>query len=106
MRTWKSLGLASLAALSTWGCAKPEVVREPEHPTVLAAQPAAPHLVTLDAAAVNRFVTAGAPGELYARIRIHTAAAKRNKRTPVNLALAVDTSGSMEGDAIVQAKKA
>ncbi len=106
MRTFKSLGLASLAALMMWGCTKPEIVREPEHPNVLAAQPSAPHLVKLDAAAVNRFVQAGAPGELYARVRIHTASAERAKRTPVNLALAVDTSGSMEGDAIAQAKKA
>ncbi len=106
MRTsWKKLGFLSLAALM-WGCAKPELHEVHDPTTVIAAQPTAPHLVKIDAAAVNHFIGAAAPGELYARIRIHVDHAKRDKRTPVNLALAVDTSGSMEGKAIDQARKA
>jgi Ca-activated chloride channel family protein len=62
--------------------------------------------VTLDAALGNRFVRANASGAMVARIGL--AARKRSTaaRPPVNLALLVDTSGSMEGKAIADARAA
>lgn len=54
----------------------------------------------------NRFVKAGAPGEVIVRIRLTTARDLAVHRTPVNLALVVDTSGSMAGKAIAHARKA
>jgi Ca-activated chloride channel family protein len=63
-------------------------------------------LMTLDAAAANRFVRAGEPGEILVRVRIGARSLKSAPRPPVNVALVVDTSGSMEGDAIKDAKDA
>ena len=62
--------------------------------------------VTLDAALGNKFVKANASGAMVARIGL--AAKKRSTaaRPPVNLALLVDTSGSMEGKAIADARAA
>lgn len=54
----------------------------------------------------NRFVKAGAPGEVIARLRITTAPNLSVQRAPVNLGLVVDTSGSMAGAAIIHARKA
>jgi Ca-activated chloride channel family protein len=107
MKCIRELGLVSLAALLTFGCQTPELRRDVRDArTVVAAQPEAPRLVTVSAAAVSKVVSAGNANELFARVRIHVEHHKRDKRTPVNLALAVDTSGSMEGDAIEQARKA
>lgn len=70
--------------------------------------PAGPEVsaVAVDAALGNKFVKAGASGEVVARIGL--AARKRSTaaRPPVNLALLVDTSGSMEGKAIADARAA
>ncbi len=62
--------------------------------------------VVLDAALGNKFVKANASGAMVARIGL--AARKRSTmaRPPVNLALLVDTSGSMEGEAIADARAA
>lgn len=54
----------------------------------------------------KRFVKAGAPGEIIARLRITTARDLSIRRSQVNLGLVVDTSGSMAGAAIVHARKA
>lgn len=54
----------------------------------------------------KRFVKAGAPDEIIARLRITTAKDLGIERSPVNLGLVVDTSGSMAGAAIVNARKA
>lgn len=62
--------------------------------------------ITLDAALGNTFVKANASGAMVARIGL--AARKRSTaaRPPVNLVLLVDTSGSMEGKAIADARAA
>lgn len=62
--------------------------------------------VTLDAALGNKFVKPGASHTMVARIGL--AAKKRSTaaRPPVNLTLLVDTSGSMEGKAIADARAA
>jgi Ca-activated chloride channel family protein len=62
--------------------------------------------VALEASLGNKFVRAGASTTMVARIGL--AARKRSTaaRPPVNLALLVDTSGSMEGKAIADARAA
>ena len=54
----------------------------------------------------NRMLEAGKAGEVLARIRIHGPEAQGTERPRANIGLVVDTSGSMEGDAIVQARSA
>jgi Ca-activated chloride channel family protein len=54
----------------------------------------------------NRMLQAGKAGEVLARIRIHAPDSQDAERPRANIGLVVDTSGSMEGDAIVQARNA
>jgi Ca-activated chloride channel homolog len=65
-----------------------------------------PGLVSLAGALSNRFVPAGTETELLAQIRVGTDNASIRGRSPVNVALVVDTSGSMEGDPIQHAREA
>lgn len=62
--------------------------------------------VALDAALGNRFVKSGASNTLVARIGLAAKKRSATARPPVNLALLVDTSGSMEGRAIADARAA
>ena len=62
--------------------------------------------VALEAALGNKFVKAGASGAMVARIGLAARARSTMARPPVNLALLVDTSGSMEGKAIADARAA
>src|SRR5262245_29581551 len=59
-----------------------------------------PQLVTLEGGLSNKFVKNGQPGELFARLRIGTRVESARPRGTVNLALVIDTSGSMEGKPI------
>ena len=72
------------------------------------AQPKGPRAdaVTLQAASQNQFVKAGIPAQLTVRVALGVAPIERNGRPPANLALVVDTSGSMEGKAIEDARAA
>jgi Ca-activated chloride channel homolog len=65
-----------------------------------------PNLVDLTAALQNPFVPAKQPQELIARVRVGTLPLKNEIRRPIHLALVIDTSGSMEGEAIVNARAA
>lgn len=65
-----------------------------------------PQLVTLEAALGNRFLPAAQRSEVVARLRIGTRAIDPTRRPRVNLALVVDTSGSMEGRALEDARAA
>jgi len=62
--------------------------------------------VTVDAALGNKLVKANASGAMVARIGLAARTRSATKRPPVNLALLVDTSGSMEGKAIADARAA
>ncbi|MBX3192155.1 MAG: VWA domain-containing protein [Labilithrix sp.] len=62
--------------------------------------------VALEAALGNRFVKAGASQTMVARIGLSAKRRSATARPPVNLALLVDTSGSMEGKAIADARAA
>ena len=62
--------------------------------------------VAVDAALGNKLVKSGAPSAIIARIGLSAQKRSAAARPPVNLALLVDTSGSMEGKAITDARAA
>lgn len=65
-----------------------------------------PQLVTLQGALANRFVPSGQRSDVVARLRVGTRAIDPSRRPRVNVALVVDTSGSMEGRAMDDARAA
>src|SRR5689334_15140048 len=71
-----------------------------------AAKPGDPGLVEMDGQLGNRYVKADEASELVARIRVSAKAITNKKRPPINVALVVDTSGSMEGKSIEDARAA
>ncbi len=83
-----------VALASTLGCAS-------------AQRPAqAPDLVALDGALGNRFVPAAQRSDVVARIHISVPSTATLARPPMNVSLVIDTSGSMEGRAIDDARAA
>lgn len=97
----KSIGgllLAALAGVYVDACS-------PAATTKTTAAPDAPPLA-IDAALENRFVKAGAATTMTARIALSAKRRTSVARPPVNLALVVDTSGSMEGKPIEDARAA
>jgi Ca-activated chloride channel homolog len=102
------LGLIGLAVLALTGCPKPDdiAIGDPVHENTVAAQAPAPDLVSMTLDPVDRFVKAGKAAEIEVRLRLAVDAIQSGRRPPVNLALAVDTSGSMEGQGIEDAKGA
>ena len=90
-----ALGCASLASLLV-ACAGTEV-RPPGHD---------PEVVMMQGALGNRFVRAGETTEIVARLHIDASAVRGAHRPPINLAVVVDTSGSMEGAPISDARGA
>lgn len=120
----KTAFLAIVAATALAGCA-PKVdtalVAHPEpavtspkpapRPAPVAVAPPAPEiqaadLVDLSALTSNRFVASDKAGEIVVRLRLSARPRKGGARPPINLALVVDTSGSMEGAAIDDARAA
>lgn len=65
-----------------------------------------PKLVDMKGTLANAFVPAGQASDLLVRLRLSTRAIPDAPRPAINLMLVVDTSGSMEGDAIVDAREA
>jgi Ca-activated chloride channel family protein len=65
-----------------------------------------PGAVTVEGALGSPVLLANGDSTVYARIRIGTARRPDSERGPVNLCLSIDTSGSMEGEAIVEARTA
>ncbi len=91
--------LTSLLPLLAAACAGKPAVRA-SGPVLAAPAPASrpdPQVVTFDGAPGSRFVAAGAPGRLAIRLRIGTRDLGLQARPRINLALIMDTSGSMEG---------
>ncbi|MFK7985595.1 MAG: VWA domain-containing protein [Sandaracinaceae bacterium] len=65
-----------------------------------------PEVVMMEGTLANRYVVAGQVSEVISRLRIDTRALEGVERPPINLALVVDTSGSMDGDPISHARHA
>lgn len=78
------------------GCGGPDVVQDAEDPQA----------ILLEADLGNEFVVAGEPSSILSRIRIDTRALEGAQRPPINLALVVDTSGSMDGEPMNDARAA
>ncbi len=72
----------------------------------LAVEPATPVELEVLGDLANRTVAANEAGEILARIRIRSPQSDDDRRPRANIGLVVDTSASMEGDAIVQARAA
>jgi Ca-activated chloride channel family protein len=62
--------------------------------------------ITMGASPGNRFVKAYAPAEITALVRVEAAKTEQGERPPANVALVVDTSGSMDGRALEDARAA
>jgi Ca-activated chloride channel family protein len=65
-----------------------------------------PELVVLEGELGNEFVLGGTESDVLSRIRVQTLPLTNAPRPPINLALVVDTSGSMQGDPISDARAA
>ncbi len=90
------LVVLALFALVAGGCGRPSTPDASQDP----------QLITFEGGLANRFVRAEEDGSLLARIRVGTRAPADRPRGPVNVALVIDTSGSMEGQPIADARKA
>lgn len=64
-----------------------------------------PNAVRVEALLGSPVLLANGDSTVYALIRLHTVARQNAARGPVNVALAIDTSGSMEGPGIEAAKR-
>lgn len=97
MKTSTLTWLLALGAIG-WaiGCGGAQVAEPAEDPEV----------VTLIGDLGNTHVTATTASEVITRLRVETHALENARRPPINLALVVDTSGSMEGDPIHHARDA
>jgi Ca-activated chloride channel family protein len=91
-------------ALALAACEKPSRTRAPDPPPVGA--PTDPKLVDLGAALAQRVVQADRAGEVQVRLRVDTARMKLGARPPIHVVLVMDTSGSMTGAAIADARAA
>jgi Ca-activated chloride channel family protein len=107
----RALAFCSLAWLA--GCTHAEIARapvEPARPVVAAPRPVAPPKapepeVAIETAPSTSLVSADG-SEIFVRVRVTGLALANAERAPLNLALVVDTSGSMDGDAIANARRA
>ena len=70
------------------------------------APPADPEFIQLDAAVAQRYVQSDAAGEVTARLKLHIDGDLDLPRPPANVALVMDTSASMRGEAIDKARTA
>ena len=62
--------------------------------------------IKLDTRLGRDVLTAGETQHVYVRVLLEGIAVESTRRTPVNIALVLDRSGSMRGDKLAQAKKA
>lgn len=96
--------LPALLLLSTTvalpGCNRQQVL------TANPAMPADPEFIELDAAVAEHYIEANSTSEVTARLRLHIDGDLNIPRPPANVALVMDTSGSMAGEAIEKARTA
>ncbi|HTM20502.1 MAG TPA: VWA domain-containing protein [Kofleriaceae bacterium] len=102
MRPLYSLALLAAACGST----KHPVLEPPPPPPPAVVAASDPQLVTMVAAFGNKYTMADQDGDVFARLRIDTRDLPSAERPPLRVVLAMDTSGSMEGEAIDRARAA
>lgn len=69
-------------------------------------QPSAAAELKLEADLGQQVLSSSKPGTVYLRLSLKSlAAARRERRTPINAAIVIDRSGSMDGDRIAAAKE-
>ena len=91
-----ALGLVALTA-----CKTQTIEIRPPDPVVAVPRPEDPGVVTLASALPQRLIAADKATEVRVRLRIDA-----SKRPPINVVLVMDSSGSMEGKAIEDARAA
>ena len=91
-----ALGLVALTA-----CKTQTIEIRPPDPVVAVPRPEDPGVVTLASALPQRLIAAAKATEVRVRLRIDA-----SKRPPINVVLVMDSSGSMEGKAIEDARAA
>ncbi len=97
MKSTSVRALLVLCVLSMLGACGGVEVRQPGHD---------PEAIEMAGALGNRFVRAGEGNEIVARLHISALEVRGAHCPPINLALVVDTSGSMEGAPIADARAA
>lgn len=102
------VGTLGFVALCT--ACKPAISSTPTAPAVAEQEPLvqqpAPDLVSIEAALANRYVAPEESSEVLARLTVRSAGLPNQPRPRANVALVIDTSASMRGDAIERAREA
>lgn len=98
--TWAAALL--VAVTSALGCGATTTIVQTAPPP----PPEDPDVVELRGELGNEFVQAAQPSEVIARLRVSGDRLAEVARPPINLGLVIDTSGSMEGDPIRDARDA
>jgi len=96
-----ALGLVALAA-----CKKEGIEIKPPDPIIAVTRAEDPGVVSLASALPQRLVAADKAAEIRVRLRIDASKLEHGKRPPINVVLVMDSSGSMEGKAIEDAREA
>ena len=96
-----ALGLVALTA-----CKTQTIEIRPPDPVVAVPRPEDPGVVTLASALPQRLIAADKATEVRVRLRIDASKLAHSKRPPINVVLVMDSSGSMEGKAIEDARAA
>ena len=100
------LACLALALACQVGCKPKQIDFKQPDPVVVQAPAPDPKLVDLASALPYKLLAADQSSELQVRLRIDAGKLASARRPPINIVLVMDSSGSMEGDAIADARQA